>query len=302
MEKHTKIKTILVAVDFTEKTDSATTLAAHMARRHNARVILFHNLMNFYIIDRTGRQLVGEDTVSKHYKEAENTLELMREHLQKMYSDITFHKIIGNDHIVNSINKIIDSESVDIVITGTAGKQGLREFILGSSSYQILTGIKCSVLMMPEDSYQYKFEKILVPIRVLEKLDEKLEISKLIAEKNNGFIGLLGISGDEHFRDIRKAFIKIRESLKGDEQEHYASFVVSNDKAVEISKASKDAEFDLIILNYQDEEGWKSFFSENFFKQIINNTSVPLLFFKDGEAINPGPEPTGYDITLPFPG
>lgn len=302
MEKHTKIKTILVAVDFTEKTDSAITLAAHMARRHKAHVILFHNVMNFYIIDRTGRQMVGEDTVSKHYKEAENSLGLMRDHLQKMYSDITFHKIIGNDNIVNSINKIIDSESVDIVITGTAGKQGLREFILGSSSYQILTGVKCSVLLMPEDSHQYKFEKILVPIRVLEKLDEKLEISKLIAEKNNGFIGLLGISGEEHFRDIRTAFIKIRESLKGDDKEHYASFVVSNDKAVEISKASKDAEFDLIILNYHDEEGWKSFFSENFFKQIINNTSVPLLFFKDGKTTDPGPEPTGYDITLPFPG
>ncbi|WP_312175041.1 hypothetical protein [Chryseobacterium sp.] len=77
---------------------------------------------------------------------------------------------------------------------------------------------------------------------------------------------------------------------------------MSNDKAVEISKASKDAEFDLIILNYQDEESWKSFFSENFFKQIINNTSVPLLFFKDDDMPAQDPEPAGYDITLPFPG
>lgn len=303
MEKHVKIKTILVAIDFTEKTDSATTLAVHMARRHNARIILFHNVMNFFIIDRTGRQMIGEDTVNKHYKEAEHSLGLMKDHLQKMYRDVTFDKVIGNDNIINSINKIIDSESVDIVITGTSGKQGLREFILGSSSYQILKGVNCSVLLMPENSQQYKFEKILVPVRVLEKFDEKLEISKLIAKKNNGFIGLLGISDSEHFREIRKAFIKARESLDINEKDDHTSFIVSdNNKAVEISKASKDAEFDLIILNYQDEEGWKSFFSENFFKQIINNTSVPLLFFKNGEATDPGPEPTGYDITLPFPG
>ncbi|MDR6157778.1 nucleotide-binding universal stress UspA family protein [Chryseobacterium sp. SLBN-27] len=302
MEKYTKIKTILVAIDFTEKTDSATILAVHMARRHNARVILFHNVMSFFIIDRTGRQVVGEDTISKHYAEAESSLELIKNTLQQSYSDITFSTMIGNDTITNSINKIIEKESVDIVITGTSGKQGLRELFLGSSSYQILTGVNCSVLLMPEGSQQYKFEKILVPVRVLEKLNEKLEISKLIAEKNKGFINLLGISGDENPIGIRRAFIKIRESLKGSDTEHYSSFVISNDKALQISKASRDAEFDLIILNYQDEESWKSFFSENFFKQIINNTSVPLLFFKDSDAPDHGPEPAGYDITLPFPG
>ncbi|WP_029293712.1 universal stress protein [Chryseobacterium hispalense] len=302
MEKYTKIKTILVAIDFTEKTDSATILAVHMARRHNARVILFHNVMSFFIIDRTGRQVVGEDTVSKHYAEAESSLELIKNTLQQSYSDITFSTMIGNDTITNSINKIIEKESVDIVITGTSGKQGLRELFLGSSSYQILTGVNCSVLLMPEGSQQYKFEKILVPVRVLEKLNEKLEISKLIAEKNKGFINLLGISGDENPIGIRRAFIKIRESLKGSDMEHYSSFVISNDKALQISKVSRDAEFDLIILNYQDEESWKSFFSENFFKQIINNTSVPLLFFKDSDAPDHGPEPAGYDITLPFPG
>lgn len=303
MEKQIKIKTILVAVDFSEKTDSATLLAVHMARRHRARVILFHNLTNFYVIDRTGRQVIGEETISKHYKEAENSLNLMKQNLQVKYKDVNFINIIGNDSIINSINKIIDAESVDLVIAGTSGKQGLREFILGSSSYQILTGASCSVLLMPEDSHQYTFEKILVPVRVIEKLDEKLEISKLIAEKNKGFIGLLGISDNEHFRDVRKAFIRARQSLRTEEAMHHSSFVVSNhNKAVEISKASKDDKFDLIILNYQDEEGWKSFFSENFFKQIINNTSVPLLFFKDDETKPQNPEPKGYDITLPFPG
>ncbi|SHE46492.1 Nucleotide-binding universal stress protein, UspA family [Chryseobacterium takakiae] len=302
MEKHTKIKTILVAIDFTQKTDSATILAVHMAKRHNARIILFHNVMNFYIIDRTGRQVVGEDTVTKQYADAEHSLELIKNSLQQNYNDITFLKKIGTDTITNSINKIVEEESVDIVITGTSGKQGLRELILGSSSYQILKGVSCSVLLMPEGSKQFKFEKILVPVRVLEKLKEKMEISKLIAEKNKGLISLFGISGDENFTSIRKAFINIRESLKGSDTEDYTSFTVSNDKAVEISKASKDAEFDLIILNYQDEESWKSFFSENFFKQIINNTSVPLLFFKDNDNPAQDPEPAGYDITLPFPG
>jgi len=302
MEKYTKIKTILVAIDFTVKTDSATMLAVHMARRHKARIILFHNVMKFFIIDRTGRQMVGEDTISKQYTDAESSLELIKNSLQQSYNDIEFLKRIGTDTITNSINKIIEEDSVDIVITGTSGKQGLRELILGSSSYQILTGVNCSVLLMPEGSQKYKFEKILVPVRVLEKLNEKLEISKLIAEKNKGLISLFGISGDENPTAIRRAFIKMRESLKVSNTEHYTSFVVSNDKAVEISKASKDAEFDLIILTYQDEESWKSFFSENFFKQIINNTFVPLLFFKDSDTPGQDPEPAGYDITLPFPG
>jgi len=305
MKDFTSIKTILVATDFSTRSDQAVKAAVHMAKRHQARVILFYNFSSFYIIDRTGRQAVGEETINEHLEQVKTSLNLIRSHLEEKYDFTDCHTVIGNDTLISSLNKTIQEESVDLVITGASGKQGIKELILGSSSYRILTAAHCSVLLVPEDSHQLNFKKILVPVRVLDKLHEKFGLSKLIAEKNKGTISLLGISPGQQFTDIRKAYIRLRKELKESPIEYDASFMISNDKALEISKVSNDSEFDLIILNYQDEENWKSFFSENFLKRIINRTSVPLLFFKDPNNTYPttdSEEGMGYDITLPFPG
>lgn len=305
MKDFISIKTILVATDFTARSDQAVKVAVHMAKRHHARIILFYNLSSFYIIDRTGMQMVGQETVNENFEQIENSLNLIKEHLQKQYDFTNCTTAIGNNTLINSLNRIIKEKSVDLAITGGSGKQGLKELILGSSSYQILTAATCSVLLVPEDSHQLNFKKILVPVRVLDELHEKFDLSKLIAEKNKGTISLLGISPEQQFADIRKAYIGLRKELRRSHIEYDASFIISNDKALEISKVSNDSEFDLIILNYQDEENWKSFFSENFLKRIINKTSVPLLFFKDSNQnnIKTGPEDDmGYDINLPFHG
>ena len=58
------------------------------------------------------------------------------------------------------------------------------------------------------------------------------------------------------------------------------------------------------MLNYHDEESWKSIFAENFLKQIINNTNIPLFFLKhttENNKINDEGN-AGFDITLPCPG
>lgn len=304
MEKTIKhIKTILVAVDFTEKSDNAIQLGIRMAQRHKSKIILFHNYSNFYIIDRTGRQVIGKETVSSNYEQAEKSLTEIKMIYQQQYPDISFNSVIGNETIVNSINHQISSESVDLVIIGTSGNLGLRELVLGSVSYQLLNNVHCPVLLMPADSDIYHFRKILVPVRVLEELNEKIELAECIAEKNNGIIKILGISHEKDESKIKEAFVSVKDDLSNNNIDFNASFSVTDDKATEISEVSKEDSFDLIILNNQDEQSWKSFFSENFLKQIINNTSIPLLFYKNTyiEAeINQ--ENTGYDITLPCPG
>lgn len=304
MEKNIKyLKTLLVAVDFTEKSDNAIQLAVRMAQRHKAKIILFHNYSNFYIIDKTGRQVIGKETISSNYEQAEKSLGEIRMIYQQQYPDISFSSAVGNETIVNSINHQINSESVDLVIIGTSGNLGLRELVLGSVSYQLLNNVHCPVLLTPSDSNIYDFRKILVPVRVLDELNEKIELAECIAEKNNGIIKILGISHEKDKNEIKEAFISVNHGLSNNNIDFSASFSVTDDKATEISEVSKEDSFDLIILNNQDEQSWKSFFSENFLKQIINNTSVPLLFYKNTHIeAETNQENAGYDITLPCPG
>ena len=171
-------------------------------------------------------------------------------------------------------------------------------------SYEILTGSNTSVLLVPEKCRTYTFENILVPVRVLDDLLDKVDISLAIAEKNKGLISLFGISGEDNVREIKSAYEEVRRTLEESSQEFRSQFIMTGEKAIEISEYSKDDDADIIILNYQDENSWRSFFMENFFKQIINNTDIPLFFLKNryGKKQNLPNANVGYDITLPHPG
>lgn len=303
MKMNTEIKNILVPTDLSEKSTNAIEMAVQMAIRHHARVILFHIIPNYFMIDRTGKQVIGYETIKENVKKAEASLEALKTALTEKYKAVTIETTIKHEDLVDSMNDFVVSEDIDLVVVGTSGKQKLRQLILGSSSYDMLSYVHCSILLVPETCKNYRFKKILFPVRVLDNLTDKLELSLTIAEKNQSVISLLGIS-DEYGPDrLAYAFLDLKKQLIMKSADYTAEFLLTQDKAIEISEFSKKEAADLIVLNHEDEESWKSIFSENFLKKIINATDIPLLFLKPKITIKISQDTNiRYDITLPCPG
>jgi len=304
MMMNTEIKTILVPTDFSEKSNNAIAMATEMAMRHQSKIILFHMINNYYLIDKSGKQVIGNEVVQENTEKAEIALDTLKKSIQEKYSSLQVDIQLKNEHMVNSINDLVVSEDVDLVVMGTQGQQKLKQFILGSSSYSVLSNVYCSILLIPEGFKKYKFKKILFPVRVLDHLNDKLELTLSLAKKNKSIINLLGISDQADVQSLSSAYLDVKQKLFVKSADYTSDFLLTEDKAVHISKFSKEENTDLIVLNYEDEESWKSFFSENFFKKIINNTEVPLFFLKpkitrkNTDQEHPG----NYDITLPYPG
>lgn len=298
------INTILVTTDFTEKGNNAVKMALNIADRHRSHTIIYHNINNYFVVDRTGKQVLGSDIINENIEKAETSLESLKIDLKNQYPDLYIETVIKNDSLIHGINEVIEQEDVDLVVSGTSGKQNFAQVLLGSLSYEILTGANCSVLLVPENCRKYSFEKILVPIRILDHLSDKVDLAVTLAKKNSGIINLLGLGGEDDFDKIKAAYTKIQNTLDYKSLEYESQFLLTRDNATEISNFSKDDDADIIILNYQDENSWKSFFMGNFFKQIINNTDMPLLFYKNKYElkINSRSCNAGYDITLPHPG
>lgn len=155
--------------------------------------------------------------------------------------------------------------------------------------------------MVPEKCRKYSFKNILFPVRVVKNLSEKLDLGVALAHKNRAKVQLLGICTVENYLSIKNAFSNIRKKLYQNTVEHDPAFVFSHDKAEQISEYTEYTQSDLIILNHEDEDRWRSLFSGNFFKKLINRTEVPLLFVK-----NKAQQKTSYtienEINLPFTG
>ena len=301
---HNSINTILIATDFTEKSNNAVRMALHIASRHHSRIFVLHNINNYFVIDRTGKQVLGSDIIKENLEKAQTALTSLKSKVQEQYPDLLIETVIKNDSLIHGINEVVDLEDVDLVISGTSGKQNFTQVVLGSMSYEILTGVNCSVLLVPESCEKYAFERILVPIRVMDDLFDKIDLSLTIAKKNKGVIILLGISSGDDINKIRNAYQQAKKTLDYKAQEYHSQFLLTRDKASQISRYSKEDEADIIILNYQDENSWKSFFLENFFKQVINNTDIPLFFLKNKYTRKADEQygNEGFDITLPSPG
>ena len=305
--KHTKMKseiqTILFPTDFSAKSKNALKVATKMALRHEAKLLVIHMVHAYYLIDRGGKQVIGSETVQHNIDRALAKLEQLKTAIDVKYQ-INVETRISTQNIVDSINDLVQSDQVDVVVMGTSGRQKMKQFILGSNSYNVLLHANCSVLLIPESFRKTTFKKILFPVRVQNELDQKASLSILLANKNEGGINLLGVGDPENIVSVKKAYIDMKKNLFLKSADYLSEFKLSHDNAEVIAGAANEKDCDIILLADQDENSWKSFMGDNFFKKMINGTDVPLLIVKSKlKNIKNNSEPlAGYDLTLPIPG
>ena len=303
MQMKTEIKTILVPLDFSDKSTNALKVATKMALRHEAKLIVTHVVYTYYLIDRGGKQVIGSKTVQENIDGAKLKLEELRLRLLEKYK-LNIETTISTQNMVDTINDFVYTDNIDLVVIGTSGNQKMKQFILGSNSYNVLLHANCSVLLIPESFKKTSFKKILFSVRGKHELDQKADISMLLADKNEGGINLVGIGKPNKLVDVRKAYMEMKKNLLLKSADYVSKFQVSKDNAGMICKAAKEKQSDIIILADQDEESWKSFMSDNFFKKMINKSDIPLLIVKSKlKKINSNTERiTNYDLTMPIPG
>jgi len=61
-----------------------------------------------------------------------------------------FHLINVNNYFVDAVKEQIEEKYIDLIVMGTKGASGLSEIILGSNTGDIITQVKCPVLIVPE--------------------------------------------------------------------------------------------------------------------------------------------------------
>lgn len=302
MKMNTPIQTLLVPTDFTDKSRNAVNLAVQVALRHEALMLITHTVPANFIIDHTGRQLIGGERVSQNVETAVRELRILYEALTAQYPALKLETRVTTGDVCDSLNELALELGADLIIMGTSGVQKFRQALLGSHSYSVLNRAVCSVMLMPESRTQYEFKKILFPVRAVDHLALKMEFALAIANRNESEISLMGVGNMDNMPAVRDAFLQMKEQLHHNAEHFNSKLVLTADNAEMISQTTEAESSDLVILNFEDEMKWKSLFSENFFKKIINDTDTALLFVKPQ---NPEPTPVdinSYDITLPIPG
>lgn len=157
-----KMNAVICATDLSEASNKALPVAASMASRHGARLIIAH------IIDLPAVTPYGETMVDP--QELRNRVE---ESAKAQVTDIMSHceqvdweLNIAIGYPAKEILQIVEETKADLVVAATHSRSGIERLLLGSVSRKLMHTLKVPLLIVPGnmaiEQIQRKIESVLI--------------------------------------------------------------------------------------------------------------------------------------------
>jgi nucleotide-binding universal stress UspA family protein len=142
------IRTILVPTDFSQCSLAGTEYAAFLARKLKATLRLFHAMYpytNYVFVDRAGVRLSGlaeavEET-SRQEMDALKQMDFLR--------GVPVQTELLPGHAVDEICAAAGDPKIDLIVTSTHGRTGLKHSLIGSVAEHVVRYAKRPVLVVP---------------------------------------------------------------------------------------------------------------------------------------------------------
>ena len=143
-----QFRKILVPLDFSEPSRLGLEYALSFAQEFHATVVLFHSVfVTAYVLASryTANQMPTLIESQRDYARAE--MEELRETISRKGGQVEMKIAVGSP--VEQIGKYVKKAGVDLIITSTHGRSGLRRMFIGSTAERIVRYATCPVLVVP---------------------------------------------------------------------------------------------------------------------------------------------------------
>ena len=158
------MKKILVLTDFSTGAAYAAEFAIHIARSTGASILIAHIIEPInQFVDDTVFDLIEKET-DAIINENMIQLKKIEDNLNKILSakgisnhQIEITKTVSFGKLSVNAKKLVEENSIDLVVVGSRKSNSLSRFFLGSKTHTLLDHIKCPILLIPES---LKFEGI----------------------------------------------------------------------------------------------------------------------------------------------
>ncbi|MEO8147183.1 MAG: universal stress protein [Bacteroidia bacterium] len=277
-----KINKILVPVDFSPASLHALDYAHSLAKLTNAEITLLHIVENihsttdpFFVINP------GVETLEGELRKASNeSLARVAEQIkEKGDIKLNFFSSTGRTH--KEILRVREKINADIIVMGTHGVSGFREFISGSNAFRVISDSLCPVLSIPEQSDAIVFKNIFVPFSDRPHSREKVMYAISMAQIYGAVLSVLGIDEEntkEHADRINKEAEQIKKIAEKYRVKCSATLVAADYNAKTVLTGAKNAGSDLItVMGDIMKKDIADFFTGSFSEQIVNHSPIPVL-------------------------
>ena len=259
---------ILLPTDFSENAWSA---ALYAIKLYSGTPCTFYFSHAWTFVSSSSRTYISPTYVDALKKTAKEQLSAVAERAEKMSinSDHQFKTIFNEDYLTESILLAVKENAIDMVIMGTKGATGAKEFLLGSNSVTVIKRVKlCPILLVPQN---HEFE---IPEQIAfangfkrpygNELDTVIQLSQL----HNSTIEVVHIDDEANLSELQNINVKALKAYLKDKPHKFNWITEKGKKEQLILNFIKNRNIQILtMINYE----------RSFLEDILNEPVITKL-------------------------
>jgi len=275
------MKKILVPSDFSKVSLEAFKFAVDLATQTGGEILMLHvlDIPIAYTTDLDGFDYSFDPRVVKAmHDKADQQFGKWKKKFGGSVKSISFH--IENGPTTGVIEHFIKKRGVDLVVMGTNGATGLKEFFIGSNTEKIVRFSKMPVVAIPKSVKVSSIRNIIFPTQL--KLNE-LSLVKRIKDLQKFFNAKLHVVYVNTPVNFRRQ--NILDGLLKDYVKHYGltncKTHIINDPYEQqgIADYANETPGSLIAMSTHGRRGLAHFFNLSIAEDVVNHVSCPIWTF-----------------------
>ena len=296
-----QLKKIMCTTDFTESSTLAVAYGTALAEEYKSKLYLSH------VVELPSVGMYG-DAFSYPVGQQDRILEYSRGYLKRLIGDtsVDWEPLIQMGHAAVEITRLAKEKCVDMVISATHGRSGLKRFLLGSVTGSILRTLPCPLLVIrgPEEGFvapedrSVKLDRILVGCDFSDDSHLAFQYGLSLAQEFQSELYLAHVIEPTVYEDMIKrakepeeAFqqdlrVRLNEELKDlvpDEARNWCNPIttlLAGQPHEELVKYAVVNSINLMVLGFRGRGLVESLFVGSTADRVVRRSSCPVLLVR----------------------
>lgn len=229
-----KMNSILVPTDFSSVCMNALTHGVEMAAFLGFRLTLLH-IINSDTPDLLNKKDAGE-------KDVHDRMLKIASEIKEKY-DFSIDIMHREGSIFSTIGEIAGELDAKLIILGTHGKVGLRQYITGSYALKVILSSYAPVMVIQKGSpFNNSYKNIVLPVSSSSEVRQKVAWAKMIARKFKSTI---------HLFQMQESLTEVRTKMNVIMTQIISEFNADNIPCIAVD-APKSGNFGKNVLDYAE--------------------------------------------------
>jgi len=277
------MKKILIPTDFSKPAQNALKVAAAIAEKAKAKLILLHIVevpyaSSFNVDGEVSGAVPWENRLFtlKLIQNAKKKLADIVETIQANGINVSAEFRIGN--AFQGIREIITSNKVDLIVMGTSGRTKLEEMLIGSNTEKVVRHADCPVLTVHDNSSKKKFKKIVFATSMRKEEIHFAAVVQAVQQLYDAKVHVVRINTPENFQPDATVKSVMENFVKKTGLQNYTLNIFNDYNEQEgILHFADSIDADLIAMATHGRTGLAQILAGSIAEKIANHSKRPVL-------------------------